>query len=112
MFQNADFQISRNNCIGIIGKSGSGKTTLVDILLGLLNPTEGKLIFNNVITKDASQSFHGEIAYLPQEPIILDEDIKTNVTLYSDKNSIDYKRLLESLEKANLRNVINTYQKN
>ena len=70
MFQNADFQISRNNCIGIIGKSGSGKTTLVDILLGLLNPTEGKLIFNNVITKDASQSFHGEIAYLPQEPII------------------------------------------
>ena len=111
VFQNADFQISRNNCIGIIGKSGSGKTTLVDILLGLLNPTEGKLIFNNVITKDASQSFHGEIAYLPQEPIILDEDIKTNVTLYSDKNSIDYKRLLESLEKANLRNVINNLPK-
>ena len=111
VFQNADFQISRNNCIGIIGKSGSGKTTLVDILLGLLNPPEGKLIFNNVITKDASQSFHGEIAYLPQEPIILDEDIKTNVTLYSDKNSIDYKRLLESLEKANLRNVINNLPK-
>ncbi len=111
VFQNADFQISRNNCIGIIGKSGSGKTTLVDILLGLLNPTEGKLIFNNVITKDASQSFHGEIAYLPQEPIILDEDIKTNVTLYSDKNSIDYKRLIESLEKANLRNVINNLPK-
>ncbi len=107
VFQNADFLVNRNNCVGIVGKSGSGKTTLVDILLGLLNPTEGKLIFNNVFTKENPQSFHGEIAYLPQEPIILDEDIKTNVSLYSDKNNIDHKRLLESLEKANLKDVIN-----
>ena len=36
-----------------------------------------------------SQKFHGEIAYLPQEPIILDENIKTNITLHlEDKRLI------------------------
>mgnify|MGYP001365825281 CR=1 FL=1 len=111
VFQNSDFSVSRNNCIGIIGESGSGKTTLVDILLGLLNPTEGNIFFNNVLTKGSSKIFQGEIAYLPQEPIILDEDIKTNVTLYSDKNKIDYNRLFDALKRANMKNVIDNLPK-
>lgn len=111
VFQNSDFSVSRNDCIGIIGESGSGKTTLVDILLGFLNPTEGNIFFNNVLTKESSKTFQGEIAYLPQEPIILDEDIKTNVALYSDKNKIDYNRLLDALKRANMKNVIDSLPK-
>ena len=36
-----------NQIIGFVGKSGSGKTTLVDIFIGLLKPTKGKIQINN-----------------------------------------------------------------
>tara|TARA_B100001057_G_C22817628_1_gene938101 strand:+ start:89 stop:1825 length:1737 start_codon:yes stop_codon:yes gene_type:complete len=106
IFQNITFSINRNNCIGIVGESGSGKTTLVDLLLGLLNPTEGKILLNNISMENPSQLFHGEIAYLPQDPIILDEDIKTNVTLFSDEKKIDNEKLIQALKRANINNVV------
>lgn len=106
LFQNINFSINKNDCIGIVGQSGSGKTTLVDILLGLLKPSEGKIFLNDIPIEMPSQKFHGEIAYLPQEPIILDENIKTNITLDLDDKKIDYKNLNQSIKKANLEEVI------
>ena len=47
VFEKINFNIEKNECIGIIGESGSGKTTFVDILLGLLKPTGGKIFINN-----------------------------------------------------------------
>ena len=41
-----NFKIEKNQIIGIIGKTGSGKTTFLDIFLGLLKPTEGKILID------------------------------------------------------------------
>ncbi len=106
VFDNLNFSIVENSCIGITGQSGAGKTTIVDLLLGLIVPVKGKIFINNLLVKDFSSYLKGEIAYLPQEPIILDEDVKTNVSLQEDKDKVDYKKLNKALVRANLIEVV------
>jgi zinc transport system ATP-binding protein len=55
-----DFRVSENDFIGVIGPNGGGKTTLLKVILGLLKPAKGKIVFNNELLNRNS------IGYLPQ----------------------------------------------
>ena len=68
---NINLIINKGDRIGIIGKSGSGKTTLIDLLLGLLNPSSGKILIDNISLKKYLNIYHFErgnspISYVPQ----------------------------------------------
>jgi ATP-binding cassette, subfamily B, bacterial PglK len=106
VLENVNFELKKNDCIGIMGKSGEGKTTFVDIMLGLLKPQKGEMFINEKLVNEFGSNFVGNIAYLPQEPIILDESIITNVALEIDKKKIDYKKLNFAISQANLDKVI------
>ena len=47
ILENINLELNKNEFIGLIGNTGSGKTTLVDILLGFLKPTNGKIIIDS-----------------------------------------------------------------
>jgi len=111
VFEKINFSIKKNECIGIIGESGSGKTTFVDILLGLLKPTEGKVFINNELLSEKAYNFSGNIGYLPQEPLVLEESIKTNIALEQDESKIDDKKIQDCIQKANLEKVISKLPK-
>ena len=56
----------KNSC-GIIGKSGSGKTTLVDIIIGLLSPTEGSVMIDRqVLDTKSLHSWQRNIGHVPK----------------------------------------------
>ena len=42
------FQVNQNEIIGILGPNGCGKTTTIAMILGLLKPTEGKVLINGL----------------------------------------------------------------
>ncbi len=107
VFENLSFEVSSNECIGIIGKSGSGKTTLIDLLLGLLKPQKGSIFINNNIIKDINLHLSKITAYLPQQALILESSIIDNIVLENDKKNIDYSKLEESIENADLKSLIN-----
>ena len=46
VFEDLNFDIKENECVGIIGASGIGKTTLIHLFLGLINPNKGNIIIN------------------------------------------------------------------
>ena len=106
VFENLNFEIKKNQCIGIVGESGSGKTTFVDILLGLLEPSHGKILINGMSVQNYSSNLMGNIAYLPQEPIVLDESVQTNIALEEDIKKIDKNKLEKSIQNSNLTKVI------
>jgi len=58
--QDADLKIFENDFIGVIGPNGGGKTTLLKVILGLVKPFKGKLIFNPELLE------RSKIGYLPQ----------------------------------------------
>ncbi len=60
VLQDVDFRVSENDFIGVIGPNGGGKTTLLKIILGLLKPIKGKMVFNEELLNGKS------IGYLPQ----------------------------------------------
>ena len=72
ILQFIDTEININSISGLLGPNGAGKTTFFYILAGLLQPSEGEIIFNQkVITnKTIRERANLGIVYLPQEPSI------------------------------------------
>jgi zinc transport system ATP-binding protein len=60
VLQDVNFTVNENDFIGVIGPNGGGKTTLLKIILGLLKPAKGTLIFNETLLNG------NRIGYLPQ----------------------------------------------
>jgi len=89
LFDKLNFKIDKNDFIGIYGPSGSGKSTLIKLISGLLTFREGNVILNNkeeIESKSLKQFF----SYVPQETLLLDEDIFTNISLEYDKSYNGY----------------------
>ena len=53
---NVDFEFRRGEIISIVGESGSGKTTLAKMILGLLNPTDGKIFYEGKLRDISTHS--------------------------------------------------------
>jgi ATP-binding cassette subfamily C protein len=102
-----NFKINKNDCVAIIGPSGSGKTTLIDLLLGLLEPTAGKIYINNIKSNNKN-TLSSLSAYMPQDCLIIEDNIKKNVSLEIDDQKIDLDLVNQSLESANLKKFINS----
>ena len=105
--KNINLSIKAGESIGIIGPSGSGKTTLVDLLLGLLNETAGKVTFNDVELQTRLAAWRSQVAYLPQQVFILDASLKANVAIGTREKDIDDGLVRKALEKASLGDVLN-----
>ena len=73
--------VNRGQSVAIVGPSGSGKTTLVDVLLGLLDPDEGKVTISKLSPRHAIENWSGAVAYVPQNVAIMNGTIRENVTL-------------------------------
>lgn len=100
--------IESGEALGIIGASGSGKSTLVDLILGLLVPQDGVILFNtNEIKNLTLQKWRSKVAYLPQDIFIVDKTLKENIALGIEKNNIDLIKLRKSLKYAQLEGFVN-----
>lgn len=87
--------------LGIVGSSGAGKSTLVDILLGLLVPSQGSMMIGSKELPDVLQAWRSRVGYVPQEVALFDATIAQNIALTWGED-IDEERVLWALERAQL----------
>lgn len=66
VLNNISFSIPKGKFVGIVGPSGAGKTTFVDILLGLLAPSKGKISVDGKNIYDDIRTWQANLAYVPQ----------------------------------------------
>ncbi len=88
--------------IALVGPSGAGKTTLVDILLGVLNPSEGETLISGVSPNKAVSTWPGAIAYVPQDIFISNGTIRENVSLGYPIDEATDNLVFEALQIAQL----------
>jgi ATP-binding cassette subfamily C protein len=100
-----NFKIIKGECIGIVGKTGSGKSTLIDLLLGLLKPTVGKVLVDDKFHVNSFQ-WHKKIGYVPQTNYLVDDTIEANIA-FGEKN-IDQDKLDKAIDASQLRRFINS----
>lgn len=79
IIENLNLSINKSTIVGIYGGSGAGKSTLAELILGLITPSKGNIIFYTSKTDlDYSKNIVG---YVPQNIFILDESIANNISL-------------------------------
>lgn len=104
-----NLKINFGEKIGITGQSGAGKSTLLDILSGLIKPSKGKVIVDDVILEDGSWGHN--LGYVPQDIYLLDDTIKANIAFGEDVKNYDQNRFNNSLKISNLSDFINKLDK-
>jgi ATP-binding cassette subfamily C protein len=81
VLKNINANIQAHALTTIIGASGAGKTTLVDLIIGLYKPDFGTVFIDNTPLPEIDmKAWRRQIGYVPQEQILLHDDIMTNVS--------------------------------
>tara|TARA_B100000575_G_scaffold215503_1_gene176210 strand:- start:219 stop:1949 length:1731 start_codon:yes stop_codon:yes gene_type:complete len=107
LIDNFNIEINQGETIGVYGESGSGKTTLINLILGLLTPTKGKIFFNNQDIREISYTWRKKIGYVGQNYTILNSNIVENIAFGNeDLKNIEKKLLVDSLIEAELKEFI------
>ena len=101
--------IRRGESVGIIGPSGSGKSTLTDVILGLLEPTSGRVLVDGEDIHARLAVWQRRIGYVPQDIYLLDDTIRRNIAFGVEDPDVDASRLSEAVRAANLEPVIECF---
>lgn len=99
--------INKGDRIGIVGRSGAGKTTLIDLILGLLNPSNGDMYVDGIrITQNNSRNWQKNVAHVPQSIYLTDSTIAENIAFGVAKENINFNRINFVIKMAELSELV------
>lgn len=103
--RDVSFDIELGSTVALVGESGAGKSTIVDLILGLVEPSDGRVVLDGIPLSDMRHAWRERVAYVPQEVALFDATIAQNVALtWSDDADPD--RVRVALERAHLWDVV------
>jgi ATP-binding cassette, subfamily B, bacterial PglK len=103
---NLTLEIPRGYAVGFVGASGAGKTTLGDLLLGLLNPNDGKVLVDGVDIHDNLPGWYKNVGYIPQFIFLADSTVKQNIAFGLPEEEISEEKLKNAIKAAQLESLI------
>jgi len=99
--------IPAGSSLGVVGRTGAGKTTLIDLLLGLLTPSQGRLLVDGTeVTAARRAEWAASVGYVPQDIFLLDASIAENIALGLPHDQIDPARVARAARLAQLTPVL------
>nr|WP_315236338.1 ABC transporter ATP-binding protein [uncultured Limnohabitans sp.] len=82
--------IRKGTRIGFVGETGSGKSTLLDIVMGLLHPSDGRMLVDGVpVTPANVDAWRPHIAHVPQDLFLKDGTVRENIAFGVPAEAID-----------------------
>ncbi len=96
-------EIRRGEAIAFVGGTGAGKTTLADVLIGLLEPSAGRIEVDGVpLQKSTVRPWQKLIGYISQQVYLCDDTLRRNIALGVPDGQIDEARLRQAVTIARL----------
>jgi len=112
VFNHLNLTIAKGSRVGFIGTTGSGKSTLLDILMGLLQVTQGSLeVDGQVILPSNNRAWQAHIAHVPQAIFLADSTIEENIAFGVPRDQIDPVRLRQAAMQAQIAESIESWPK-
>lgn len=109
VFKDLNYEIKKNECIGIIGSSGSGKSTLLDILCCMLSIKNGGIYLDDIkIDENNIKSWQSQISYMSQKNFLLNSTIARNIAFAEKDEEIDKEKLLEAIKFSKLNELVDS----
>ena len=100
ILQDVTLEIKKGQRVAFIGGSGAGKSTLLDILMGLYQPTAGKILIDGVaLTYANTKAWFDKIGYIPQTIYLFDGTVADNVIF---GRPYDEQKLIRALRQASI----------
>jgi ABC-type multidrug transport system fused ATPase/permease subunit len=96
------FEVPHGASVGIVGGSGAGKSTLVDVMLGLLRPTTGRVLVDGVDIATNIRGWQDRVGYVPQAIYLSDDTLRRNVAFGIPEQKIDDAAVRRALQAAQL----------
>lgn len=98
-----NLEIPKGVSLGIVGTTGAGKTTLVDVLLGLLTITQGRILVDgSELSANNVRSWQATFGYVPQDIFLYDATVAENIAIGIPKSQISMERLKDATKAAKL----------
>lgn len=97
-----NLRINKGSFIGIVGESGSGKSTLINLLCGLLSPSSGEILSDNLSIYQNLRAWQSMIGYVSQKTFLLDESIAANIAFGVKNDEIDYEKVQSCIKAVKL----------
>jgi ABC-type multidrug transport system fused ATPase/permease subunit len=97
--------VRHGETVALVGATGAGKTTMVDMILGLLEPSAGRIVVEGEAASSESAT-RTHVAYVPQEIYLTDDTIRRNIAFGHDDDTIDLVRLTQAVREAQLEEFI------
>jgi ATP-binding cassette, subfamily B, bacterial PglK len=108
ILNNINLEINKGDKVCILGPSGSGKSTLVNLIMGLLKPSDGKIYVDNKIisTNQDIHSWQNNISLVPQDIVLLNDTILNNIIISDTNKKTDTDLVNQLIENFELKNFI------
>jgi ATP-binding cassette subfamily B protein len=99
------FEVKKGQTVAFVGPSGSGKTTLVKLLVGLYNPSEGTVLYNDLPSNEINiEELRSQIGFVTQDTQLFSGSIKENL-LFAQPRATDTE-IMDALQKASCQNLL------
>jgi ATP-binding cassette subfamily B protein len=107
VIDNLSLKIPKGSRVGFVGKTGSGKSTCLDLLMGLLEPSSGRITVDGIVLDQRNlRSWQGNIAHVPQSIYLADTSLAENIAFGVPPQNIDLKRVKEAARQAHIADFI------
>ena len=111
VLKNINLKLKKNTSIGIVGSTGCGKSTLINIIMGLLDSSEGYIAVDGVkISNTNKRSWQLSIAHVPQNIFLTDGTIEENIAFGIPKEKIDHSQVIIAAQKANILELVESWK--